>query len=453
MSEKKANYTIPFATITGLFFMWGFMTSLNDILIPYLRDVFSLSHTQAMLVQFAFFIAYSVGSAIYFLISWTTGDPFNRIGYKNGIIAGLAVSFIGALMFQPAVTYHSYTFFLLALFVLGLGFTLLQIAANPYVAILGPERTASSRLNLSQGFNSVGTVAGPALGGFLILEYFRKSAMEGTAEAVRVPYLIFAGIFLLLIVILAFAKLPRFFNKEDVVRSAGALKFPHLLFGILAIFFYVGSEVSVGSIMVSYLGLPEVAGLVKEDAAIYVSIYWFGLMTGRFIGAGTMSDLSLLNKRVLVFVIPFVFFFAVWAFIGLEQAYIYAIFMVINVLGFFIGRFLPARTVWVFALACISLLFITTFTEGQVSMWTLIATGLFNSIMWSNIFTLAIRGLGKYTSQGSSLLVMGILGGALLPPLVGMMADSYGVKYSLIILVIPYLYIAWYGFKDWQVES
>jgi FHS family L-fucose permease-like MFS transporter len=448
MSGQSKKYTSAFISLTFLFFLWGFMTVLNDILIPYLKGVFELSHTQAMLVQFAFFMAYFVGSVIYFIISATTGDPINKIGYKKGLILGLLISGVGALLFYPAAQYHIYGLFLGALFVLGLGFTLLQIAANPYVSILGSPDSASSRLNLAQGFNSLGTTIGPVIGGFLVFTFFKES--QG-ADAVKIPYLFFALIFFLMAGFIRITPLPRFTNAEEVEGGFGALRYRQLVFGMFAIFMYVGGEVSIGSMMINYLGLPEIAGLSETDASKFVAYYWGGQMIGRFLGAISLSKMSnnLLKTALMVGValISFVF-------IGLlsdwTTASIYGIFLVANLIAFTAGGALPHRTLFLFALINVVLLVLALINTGAIAMWAIVGIGLFNSIMWSNIFTLSIAGLGKHTSQGSSLLVMMILGGAILPLLMGVVADQYSVHFSYIVPVISYVYIAFYGFNGYK---
>jgi len=451
-NNNKKNYTVPFVVITGLFFMWGFMTCMNDILIPYLRNIFELSHFEAMLVQFAFFGAYFVGSVIYFIISAKSGDPINRIGYKNGILLGLLLSAIGSAMFYPAAIFVSYGFFLSALFIMGLGFTLLQIAANPYVAILGKEETASSRLNLSQGFNSLGTTLAPLLGGFLVFKYF---AHVSGASSVKIPYLFFTGVFILLALLIKVSKLPRFYNKNntEIEKGAGALKYPHLVLGMIAIFMYVGNEVSIGSIMISFLGLKEIAGLSEVSASVFVSFYWGGLMIGRFMGAVSLSKLELRKKRTIMKIIPMIAFVVICYFQGINIAAIYSIFLVINFIAFMIGKSLPGRTLMIFALIAVALLITAILNSGQIAMWAIIGIGIFNSIMWSNIFTLSIKGLGKHTSQGSSLLIMMIVGGAILPVIQGATADAIGVHYSFIIPIIGYLYIAFFGFKGYKINT
>lgn len=443
-------FRTAFVNLTILFFMWGFMTALNDILIPYLKDSFELTHTKAMLIQFAFFTSYFVGSLIYFIISVISGDPINRIGYKKGIIIGLVISGLGALLFYPAAQFHMYGFFLSALFVLGLGFTLLQIAANPYVAILGSPESASSRLNLAQGFNSLGTTIAPVLGGFLIFTFFKDAT---GSDAVKLPYLVFAGIFFLMALAIMKTPLPRFTNADEVEPGLQALKYPQLVFGMIAIFMYVGGEVSIGSMMISYMELPEIAGLDAAQASIFVSIYWGGQMIGRFLGAISLSGASNTKKYTAMPAISLIAYLVIGITTGFEAANIYLIFLIINLFGFFIGNSMPNRTLYIFAVFNIIFLIIALSSTGVVALWTIIAIGLFNSIMWSNIFTLAIAGLGKYTSQGSSLLVMMILGGAILPVIMGAVADGWGVHMSFIVPLFSYLYIAFYGLKGYKQKN
>jgi FHS family L-fucose permease-like MFS transporter len=452
MTESKNKYTGVLISVTFLFFIWGFLTVMNDILIPYFQSVFELSHFKSMLVQFAFFIAYFIGSLVYVVISITSGDPITKIGYKRAIIIGLLISATGAFLFYPAAHFHVYSFFLVALFVLALGFTMLQIAANPYVAILGPEKTASSRLNLAQGFNSLGTTIAPALGGFLIFTFFGKESTG--ADAVQVPYLIFGAVLILMAVFIQFSKLPRFVNKDMIEKGAGALKYPHLVLGMIAIFMYVGGEVSIGSIMIKYLGLNKIAGLAEVDASKFVSLYWGGLMIGRFLGAISLSDFkNKLVKTISILGIPVVAFVVVGLLFDFNLAWKYLLLMLLQIIGFAIGRSMPARTLSVFALIVTVMLIIGVSTSGQVAMWAIVGIGLFNSIMWSNIFTLAIKGLGKHTSQASSFLVMMILGGALVPLLLGEIADRVGVHYSLVVPVICYLYIFFYGVKGHKIKA
>lgn len=456
-NTARSSHTFSMVVLSSLFFMWGFITVLNDILIPYLKAVFELSYFQAMLVQFAFFGAYFVGGLVYYLISVSRGDPINRIGYKNGILIGLLVSAIGTFLFYPAAALQQYALFLSALFVLGLGFAVLQIAANPYVAILGPESQASARLNLSQGFNSIGTTVGPVLGGFLIFEYFHVSG--GNAAAVIPPYLALTGLLVVLGLLVYVAPLPPLVQTQEADGAkAGALRYPHLILGALAIFLYVGAEVSIGSFLVSYLGLPQIAGMAEGAASAFIAFYWGGAMIGRFLGAVSMSNIPMPKKYALMAALSAIAFGVVfWVVnvrynIDFHEAMPYIIFLILNYLAFVVGKSVPSRTLTVFALFPVGLLMVAIFMHGALAMWSLLAIGIFNSIMWSNIFTLAIKGLGKDTSQGSSILVMFIVGGALLPPLQGLMADYVGVQFSFFVPVLSYLYLAWYGWIGCKVR-
>jgi FHS family L-fucose permease-like MFS transporter len=444
-----------FAVVTTLFFIWGFLTCMNDILIPYLKSAFQLSYAEAMLVQSAFFMAYFIGSLIYFIVSAYAGDPINKIGYKNGMMAGLVMSSIGLALFYPAAQFHAYGFFLSALFVLGLGFTILQIAANPYVAILGDASTASGRLNLAQAFNSFGTTIAPVIGSYLIFEVFFTKG--NNADAVKIPYLLFSGIALLVAVTLFFTKLPAFTNTEKTEHGAGALQFPQLSLGVIAIFMYVGGEVSIGSMLTNFIGLKEIAGLVPAKASVFVSLYWGGLMIGRFTGSAALSDLQRHTKIWLAFVIPalvYPFLILIFYLRGFDVSEIlpYAPFLLLLALGFIAAKFNPARTLVLFSLINIMLLITALSTTGKVALFAVVAAGLFNSIMWSNIFTLAIYKLGKYTSQGSSLLIMGILGAAVIPWIEGYTADQIGVHASYIVPVFCFAYLAFYGWRVRNIE-
>lgn len=447
-TKEHDSYSMPFIAITTLFFMWGFLTCMNDVLIPHLKVLFKLNYLQSMLVQFVFFGAYFIGSVVYFVISYLKGDPINKIGYKNGMLFGLVIASLGCFLFFPAAGYASYGLFLAALFILGLGFTLLQIAANPYVSLLGKPEGASSRLNLSQAFNSLGTTIAPIIGGFLIFEFFAVNG-QITAEATEVPYIIFTGVFLLLAALLYKIKLPDFRSDEIAEKSLGALKFPQLKLGIFAIFFYVGGEVCIGSFIINFLEQKDIMGLSESVSKNYLALYWGGAMIGRFLGAISLNQNIVGIKKALLMVgTAIAVFLLIFAIVDLtfDQMSVFLILIGINLIGFFIGKAAPAKTLSFFAMICIALILLTIFSTGATAMWAIIGVGLFNSIMWSNIFTLSIYGLGKYTSQGSSLLVMAILGGALLPLIQGAMADAIGIQKSFFIPMISYLYIAFFGF-------
>ena len=410
---QNAKYTAPLAVLTTLFFMWGFLTCLNDIIIPHLKAVFELNYAQAMLIQFAFFTAY-------FVMSLPSGFIVKRFGYKNGIIMGLLGAGVGCVLFYPAAGARSYGLFLLALFVLASGITLLQVAANPFVAVLGKPETAPARLTLSQAFNSLGTTIAPQFGSFLILATAVKSKAElanmsaaavdayraAEAGAVQMPYLGLAGALVLLALAIAAFKLPKIDEgSEGALTAAGdehhrsAWSYRHLVLGAVGIFVYVGAEVAIGSFLVNYFKEPYIGGLPEAQGAKLVSFYWGGAMVGRFIGSATLR------------------------------------------------LYKPGRVLAIHAVGAAVLTVITMAATGSIAMWAVIAVGLFNSIMFPTIFTLAIEGLGKHTGQGSGILCMAIVGGALIPVAQGAIADAIGVHHCFILGTICYVYIAWYGLK------
>jgi MFS transporter, FHS family, L-fucose permease len=452
--DSSKSYTGPLMIVTMLFFMWGFITCMNDILIPKLKGVFNLAQWQAMLIQSAFFTAYFIISLIYFIFSVTKGDPIMKIGYKNGIIVGLIVAAAGCALFFPAAEFHSYGFFLSALFILASGITILQIAANPYVAILGSPDTSSSRLNLTQAFNSLGTTIAPVLGGFLIFSSAVDSLASQTADSVKLPYLGLAATLLLIAFLIKISNLPHVTGEGRIIADAGALKHKHLVLGIVGIFMYVGGEVSIGSNLISYLSLPEIAGFDELTGSYYLAFFWGGAMVGRFFGAVALAKFSNnLYKFVIIGLIALIAFLVVYKLTNLDIALIVLGLIVFNVVVFILGSFIPSRTLGFFASTVIVLLIAGIVMQGHVAMWAIIAIGLFNSIMFPTIFTLAIKGLGVHTSQGSSLLVMAIVGGAIIPPLQGYIADLSGVQFSFIVPLICYLFIVYYGFVGYRMKN
>lgn len=387
--------------------MWGFLTCLNDILIPHLKNVFDLNYTQAMLVQFCFFGAY-------FVVSVPAGMLVKKVGYKTGIVIGLLIAAFGCLMFYPAASMRVYAIFLAALFVLASGITILQVAANPYVTILGNPATSSSRLTMTQAFNSLGTTIAPLFGAYLILagaaEGLSGEALQAhEAQAVQGPYLMLFGALMILAGIFAALKLPKIVDDEmpasDIQSNTSAWSYRHLLLGALGIFVYVGAEVAIGSFLVNFIGDSAVAGLSEAQAASYITYYWGGAMVGRFIGAVVMQRVA--ANKVLAF----------------------------NAIA-----------------ACI-LVGIAIVGSGKVAMWAILAVGLCNSIMFPTIFSLALKGLGPHTSQGSGILCLAIVGGAIIPLLQGVFADLMGVQLAFFLPVLCYLYIAFYGFKGSEVKQ
>jgi MFS transporter, FHS family, L-fucose permease len=417
MSRSTATPRVALTVATTIFFMWGFLTVLNDVLIPHLKSVFTLNYAQAMLVQFVFFGAY-------FVMSLPSGKVLARVGYPAAITIGLVVTGVGALMFVPAAKFASYELFLGALFVLASGITLLQVAANPYVSLMGDPKYASSRLTLAQALNSLGTTLGPLFGGALIL----SGAVLGTEELARLgaaeqaayraeqaslvtgPYLGLAATLFVLAVVVWLFRLPALSEATEGVAAArhrvtDVLRFRHVRNGVAAIFLYVGAEVSIGSFLINYLSMPEIGGITEAVAATYVSLYWGGAMVGRFIGSVLMRRLD------------------------------------------------PRHLLGAFACATVALLALTMLTQGSVALWSVVAIGLFNSIMFPTIFTLGIEKMGGLTDKASSLLIMAIVGGAIVPVLQGLLADRIGIQPAFVLPLLCYLYIAWYGFAGSRVRE
>ena len=412
---SDAKHTTPLVVLTTLFFMWGGLTSLNDVLIPHLKAIFSLTYFESMLVQFCFFGAYG-------LMSIPAGRIVRAIGFKNGIMVGLAGAALGCLLFYPAAAVRSYGVFLGAFFVLATGIVILQVSANPFVAILGPAQTASSRLTLTQAFNSLATWAFPNFIGPMILAVAGLSAVElaklppgaleaREAQAVQLPYVALAIALALLSVIVFRSRLPKIDTAQssegDVRVGAGALpdrgsawKYRHLSLGAVAIFVYVGAEVAIGSLLVSYFHEPYTLGLAAQEGTKLMSRYWLCAMVGRFIG-------SLFTLR----------------------------------------RYPPGRVLTVHALIATALVVFSTLTTGWTAVITIIGVGLLNSVMFPTIFTIAIEGLGRHTEQGSGILCTAIVGGAFIPALQGVLADKAGLHMSFLLPAACYLYIAWYGIK------
>jgi len=401
---NKNTYQTAFMFLVSLFFMWAFLTALNDILVPFVKELFDFGYTEAALVQFCFFGAF-------FLMGYPASLLLDKFGYKTGIVIGLAVMSLGAFLFYPASVVVYYPLFLGALFVLATGVTILQVAANPYVAVLGAPETAASRLNLAQGFNSVAKVIAPLFGSALILGGMEGLPKAQQAEAVQMPYVGLAVALLVLAGVFAMIKLPNIrdidsikeSNEVNVAGRNSIFDFPYLLLGALAIFMYVGAEVTIASFMVSFLGEGHIAGLEPEDAGRYLSFYWGGLMVGRFLGAAILQKMK--SQTLLA----------------------------------------------IMAVAAILFLLTGVTASGWVAGWAIILIGFCNSIMWSNIFTLAIDGLGKFTSKGSGLLVMAIVGGAFIPLAHGFLADRIGLQSSYAIAIVCYLYVLFYAVRGYRI--
>ncbi len=455
INTDKKSALLPMISVTVLFFMWGFTTSLNDVLIPYLKGVYSLSHFEANIVQFAFFGAYFVCAFIFYLFARKGKDPITKMGYKNTLLIGLLIATTACFLFAlTAKNNLSFPVFLLTLFLLGIGLTFLQIAANPFVAIIGDRQTASSRLNLTQAFNSLGTTLGPALGGYLIFGYWAKSS-SGT-EAAFMPYLFLAFLLLAVTVFMYLTKISSAQQTETNNNNGKSIfKKPYVVLGALGIFFYVGAEVSIGSNFVSYM--KEVLNKPENLASAFLSYYWGGAMIGRFLGAVSLSNNKASDKiisMIFLAVLCFVIIFSVNYYLhGLifRQVWFFIVFIVFNFIFFYLGKSNAALTLSIFAMVNLGLIIASFVSAPQLAVWCILAIGLFNSIMWGNVFTLAIDGLGKQTARASSVLIMMIVGGALLPPLQGLLADNIGIKYSFVIPMISYCYLCFYGLKGYKI--
>ncbi|MDR1847489.1 MAG: sugar MFS transporter [Bacteroidales bacterium] len=455
--NSKKTSIIPMISITILFFMWGFVTSLNDILIPFMKSVYNLTHFEANIVQFAFFIAYFVGSLAFFLFSKRGKDTISRFGYRKTLVIGLLIAAVACFLFAAAAYLKlAFGFFLFALFFLGLGLTFLQIAANPFVAVLGNPQTASSRLNLSQAFNSLGTTLGPALGGYFIFSYFLKG--EKDVSAVIFPY-IFLAVLLFILAIFIFCSRINDKIEEDkqekTTEKKSIFSKPYVILGALGIFFYVGAEVAIGSNLVSYL--KETALMEENFASAFLSYYWGGAMLGRFLGAISLSKMKSETKIGAMIVLAWTGFLVVFVInyylhgLDFGQVALFLAFMLLNFGCSLLGDGKASGALAMFAIVNVLLITLGITMNGSIAIWAMLSIGLFNSIMWSNIFTLAIDKLGTQTAEASSILIMMILGGALLPPLQGWLADVTNIRISFIVPMISYIYLVFYGLKGFQI--
>ena len=452
-----------FGTLITVFFFWGFVAASNDILIPVFKKAFSLSQAQSQLVSFAFYVAYTVGSIIYFVISKLIGgDLLNKIGYKNGIAVGLIISAIGTLLFYPAANSSSFTLMITALFIVGLGFSLQQIAANPLAIIMGDPKTGSQRLIMAGGVNNFGTTIGPLLVSFAIFGSVSSGSSVASIESVKTPYLIVGLAFLLVALFIKFSKVPNkidlehvaeeeaIVGQEKILHKSSAFQYPQLVLGMIAIFVYVGVEVSTASnlpaYMESHLGVPT------EKVAPYISLYWASLMIGRWTGAVGAFDVSMGMKKILNFLLPYLAF-GVFLLVNtiaqhdVTQFFVYAFVIAIMIICDILSKGNPARMLLIFSAMGIMALCIGILTSGMVSAYAFISVGLFCSTLWPCIFTLAVAGLGKNTGQGSSLLIMMIMGGGVISILQGVLADKIGIQFSYIIGIACFAYLAFYAIR------
>jgi FHS family L-fucose permease-like MFS transporter len=439
--------------LISIFFFWGFVAASNGILIPLFKEIFHLTQFQSQLVDWAFYIAYFFGSLIYFFTTIWYKDPLHKIGYKKGLILGLLISAVGAIGFIPAANMQSYPMLLTCMFIIGLGFTLQQIVANPYVIALGSPSTGAHRLNLAGGINSFGTTIGPVLLSLALFGQMSESYKPvADISGVKIPSIILCCMFLLSATVLAFSSLPPITTQEKAEKSPGALKYPQLTLGMLAIFFYVGVEVTIQSNLGALLKLPEIKGISASQISPYISLYWGSLMIGRWRGSLTIFKLSDKVMNILMTVVPILAFAVICGVNYLRNSDIsdykfYAYYLLLAIGAFFIGQEKPARTLILFSCIAAASMIVGLLTTGNVALFSFISGGLYCSVMWPCIFSLAITGLGKYTTQGSSLLIMMILGGAIIPPLQGLIVDHYGAHISYIVPVFCFAYLAFYGCK------
>lgn len=499
--NSAGGYGPALAVLTTLFFIWGSLTSLNDVLIPFAQHVFKLNLAQSFLIQTAFFLAY-------FIISLPAAKIIDWVGYKRAIIVGLSTMVAACLLVYPAAKIPSFPFFLTALMVLAAGITVLQVAANPYVAVLGRPETASSRLNLTQAFNSLGTAVFPWVGARLILgETASAAAQSASQDAVVKLYVYFFAILLVLLAILfAVFRLPKMEAVEHHIGEKvndSIWKHPNLVYGAIGIFVYVGAEVAIGSSIANYLALPNIGHFASDIAdpaaryhaalavaAQFISLYWLGAMFGRFIGSAVLGGvkaiylgLSFLASGV-VLALSYIAAGSTGAgFISEVLAFLHQLRPLIDLCTIVLALLLLAalfnhgrvmmKTSHMLALCatCAGLLVLASvFTAGHVAMWSILLIGFFNSIMFPSIFTSGIAELGQLTGDGSGLLNMAIVGGAIIPWIVGKAGDainhSYystmtqgetswgqGIHYALVIAAICYLYILFYAVSGSKPNS
>lgn len=456
--SKQTNWG-QFVPLVTVFFFWGFVAASNDILIPVFKKAFNLTQGQSQLVSVAFYVAYTVGSLIYMFISKAIKqDLVNKIGYKNGLIVGLLISASGTLLFYPAANLGSFPLMITGLFILGLGFSLQQIVANPLAIEVGPTETGSQRLTMAGGINNLGTTIGPLIVAFAIFGSATASNTEASIESVKIPYMVLGGAFILVAILLKFSSLPQVTptiteDTEDVVAGEhrdSALKYPQLVLGMIAIFVYVGVEVSTASNLPAYMETS--LGFSTKDIAPYVSLYWASLMIGRWTGAVEAFDITAGAKKILRFMAPYLAF-GIFLLVNaiaqhdLSHFYIYGVIILVMIACDILSKGNPARMLLIFSSMGIVSLIVGMLTTGMTSVYAFTSVGLFCSTLWPCIFALAINGLGKHTNQGSGFLIMMIMGGGIVSWLQGMLADFTNIHFSYIVGVLCFLYLVFYALR------
>jgi FHS family L-fucose permease-like MFS transporter len=515
MKENNTkSYGSALYTLVTVFFFWGFLAASNGIFIPFCKSHFHLTQFESQLIDFTFYGGYFIGSLIlYFASQATRVDILNKLGYKNGIVWGLVISAVGALCMIPAVATGSFIFILGALFVVALGFSLQQTAANPFVVALGPPETGSNRLNFAGAINNIGGLLGPIVVSLVLFGSAQGAASTSDVKlsSIDTLYYILAGLFLAVAVFFYFAKLPVVTSDEKIENSKkptppliimfvafclimvadqlaaatgiakatyiysalaiiiltligsllsaqkskegwGAMQYPQLILGMIAIFTYVGTEVTIQSNLGALLKLPNFGGFTESQMSPFISLYWGSLMIGRWTGAIGAFNFSKTTKNILTLIVPFAAFAIILVVNHISGSdvstlYKYAISIVVMIVAFYIGAQKPVRTLVSLGVLGIIFMLIGLFTTGTVAVFAFISGGLCCSIMWPSIFSLAITGLGKYTGQGSAFLIMMILGGSIIPPVQGLMADTIGIHQSYIVPVIGFAYIVFFAWK------
>ena len=456
--SKQTNWG-QFIPLVTVFFFWGFVAASNDILIPVFQKAFKLTQTESMLVQICFYVAYTVGSLIYMAVSKSLKqDLINKIGYKNGLILGLLISAAGTLLFYPAANMGSFPLMISGLFIVGLGFSLQQIVANPLAIEVGPVETGSQRLTMAGGINNLGTTIGPLIVSFAIFGSASAANTEASIESVKIPYLILGAAFALVAVMLKFSSLPAITptntkDTDDIVpgdHKTSAFQYPQLVMGMIAIFVYVGVEVSTASNLPAYM--EKSLGFETKEVAPYISLYWASLMIGRWTGAVEAFDVSGGFKKILRFIAPYLAF-GVFLLVNaiakhdLSPFYVYAAVIIVMIICDIMSKGNPARMLLIFSVAGIAALLIGMSTSGMTSVYAFTSVGLFCSTLWPCIFALAINGLGKHTNQGSGYLIMMIMGGGIVSMIQGYIADLTNIHFSYIVGVICFAYLAFYAIR------
>ena len=461
--SQKTKWS-QFSVLVTVFFFWGFVAASNDILIPVFKEELNLSQVQSQMVSFAFYVAYTVGSIIYFLVSKATGgDLLNRIGFKNGISLGLIISALGTLLFYPAAENASFTIMITGLFVVGLGFSLQQIAANPLAIVMGDPHTGAQRLSMAGGINNLGTTIGPLLVSFAIFGTVAAGA-DGVAsiESVKTPYLILGAVFVLAAIVLKYSSVPNIIDldkvaedeaedTQKVLHRKSVLNYPQLVLGMIAIFVYVGVEVSTAANLPAFL--EEHLQISTDKIAPFISLFWASLMIGRWASSVGAFDVSKGAKQVLKFLMPYIAF-GVFLLVNTIAKHdvtpflVYVVAIAIMIVGDLMSRGNPARLLLIFSVMGTVALFVGMLSEGMLSAYAFMSVGLFCSTLWPCIFTLSIAGLGKHTNEGAGFLIMMIMGGGFVSIAQGFVADYWlGIQWSYLVGVLCFAYLAFFAVR------